>query len=342
MPKHERLKAVVAGWKWGAHHARAFAESEHTELEAIWSRSDRPEAQQLAALHNVPLHTDFAAMLEELRPDIVSVAVPEAGHEALAIQALQAGCHVYCEKVLAPARAAAERMVQAAAEADRLLNVGYNYRYSPSTLYLSQALRQGRIGRPLFAICRAFGCCIHHMLDYANSLLGNPIRAVATLNKEPLPGKPHPFSPDLVFDTFSYCALTAKTCMVQYEDGAVLLAGATDYSAAEPPGATLILDGSEGRLELDDLTGKVTLRLQGREATVFTPSQICDRIGLTENCVNAVQDFARAVAAGEPAPVPGQAGITMIALEEAIFRSAESGAWERVAEVGSRKSEVGS
>ncbi|MBN1673652.1 MAG: Gfo/Idh/MocA family oxidoreductase [Kiritimatiellae bacterium] len=325
-----RLTAVVAGWKWGAHHARAFAESEHADLKALWSRSAHDKADKLARLHNIPRYTDFDRMLRELTPDIVSVAVPEAAHEALTLRALNAGCHVYCEKVLAPSRDAAQRMVDTAKAKNRILNVGYNYRYSPSCQYVTHAVKQGRIGQPLFALLRAFGCCIHHMTDYAGSLLGTPVRAVALINKEPLPGKPHPFPADLVFPTFMYNALTLKTYMIEYDTGAVLMAGATDYSAVFPPGAELVVQGSEGRVMLNDLTGEVTLWGKSREATLYKPSQICDRIGLSENCVAAVKDFARAAAAGEPAPIPGEAGVAMIAAEEAVFRSAQTGVWETV------------
>jgi predicted dehydrogenase len=119
--------------------------------------------------------------------------------------------------------------------------------------------------------------------------------------------------------------------MVQYEGGAVLLAGATDYSSALNPGATLLIEGTDGRLQLDDLSGRVTLWGAGREAVVYTPSQIADQIGLRENCVSAVKDFALAVYEGRPAPIPGEAGVSMIVLEEAVYRSAETGTWEQVA-----------
>ena len=324
------LKAVVAGWKWGANHVRAFAESEVCELGALWSRTENPDAQRVANLFHVPLYTDFERMLSGIRPDVASIAVPEGAHENLTVAALQSGCHVYCEKVLAPTREAAQRMVACAQEVGRILNVGYNYRYSLSCVHLAEAVQAGKIGQPLFAHLRAFGFCIHHMTDYVNSLLGRPVRAVSAIDKDPLPERPHPSSPDLVFSTFMYCALTMKTYMVQYEGGATLMAGATDYSSSLNPGATLLVEGTEGRLMLDDLSGAVTIWGNNRESVVYAPSQIRDSIGLRDNCVLAVKDFANAVAEGRPAPIPGEDGVAMIALEEAVYRSAETGGWESV------------
>ena len=325
-----KLKAVVAGWKWGVNHMRAFAESELCELSALWSRTENSNALRIADLYHVPLYTDFDRMLSEVQPDVASIAVPERAHEDLTVAALQGGCHVYCEKVLAPSREAAQRMVDCARDVKRMLNVGYNYRYSPSCVYIAEAIRAGKIGRPLFAHLRAFGFCIHHMTDYVNSLFGKPVRAVAVIDRKPLPERPHPSSPDLVFPTFMYCALTMKTYMVAYENGAALMAGATDYSSSLNPGATLLIEGTEGRLMLDDLSGSVTIWHNSRESVVYAPSQIRDSIGLRENCVMAVKDFAAAVAEGRAAPIPGEAGVAMIALEEAICRSAETGAWEPV------------
>ncbi|MDP6381426.1 MAG: Gfo/Idh/MocA family oxidoreductase [Phycisphaerae bacterium] len=326
----EKLKAVVAGYKWGSIHMRGFAESDVADLAAIWSRTDNPGARALAESYNVPLYTDFQGMLDEIRPAMASIAVPESAHEALTVAALDAGCHVYCEKVLASSRDAARRMVDAAEKNGRILNVGYNYRYSPSCIYLAEAVGGGRIGKPLFAHLRAFGCCIHHMTDYVNHLFGKPVRAVSIIDAEPLEGRPHPFGPELVFPTFIYAALTMKAYMVEYESGAVLMAGATDYSQPVESGATLLVEGTDGRLELDDLSGNVRIWSGSRDGTIFSPSQIADKIGLAENGVAALKDFALAVRDGRDAPIPGAAGVRMIALEEAIFRSAETRRWEDV------------
>ncbi len=299
-----KLKAVVAGWKWGSNHMRAFAESEVCDLAALWSRTENPGAGRVAALFNVPLYTDFERMLGETNPDIASIATPESAHETLTVAALKGGAHVYCEKVLAPSRDAGQRMVECAVEQSRLLNVGYNYRYSPSCIYLAEAIGAGKIGKPA--------------------------RTIAVIGKEPLPDRPHASSPALLFPTFIYCALTMKTYMVQYESGAMLLAGATDYSSSLNPGTTLLVEGSEGSLRLDDLSGSVTLCSDSREALVYTPSQIRDSIGLRENCVSAVKDFVLAVHEDRPAPISAEDGVSMIELEEAIYRSAETGAWEDV------------
>ena len=328
--KPNQLKAVVAGTRWGQVHARGFDESPHAQLCALWSRGDTPEARQVAKRFGVKLFTDYTQMLEQVKPDLVGIAVPEAGHAPLTLEALDHGGHVYCEKVLSDSAESAQQMIDRADDKNLSLNVGYNYRYSPSFLYLTKAVRSGELGQMLFVHLRAFTWCVHHLTDYVCSLLGRPMKAVSRIDRDPRPGKPHKSGPELAFPTFLYAAYTKKAYMVVYEDGAVLLAGATDYSSIEEPGGTLLLEGIDGRAEVDDLTGTVKIWRGSREATIFTPSQICDHIGLKENGVAAVKDFARSVAEGQDAPIPGKDGLMMIRLEEAILRSAHTDQWEAV------------
>jgi predicted dehydrogenase len=326
--RKKTLKAAVIGTKWGQNHMQGFVESEACDLSAICSRSKNPRSLRMSELFRVSLYTDYKTMLREVKPDIVSIAVPEAAHAEIAVDALRAGSHVYCEKVMADSNQSAQKMIEAARTKGKLLNIGYNYRYSPSCMYLSKVAQNGDIGELLVAQLRAFCLCLHHMTDYAVSLLGQAERVVALVNEKPLPGRPHPYGKEGVFPTFLYSALTLKAFTIEFKNGAVLQAGSTDYSNIEEPAAFMSIMGSKGRVELDDLTGNVRVWRGGRVSEQFTPSQIRDRIGLRENCIEAVKDFANAVSEGKQAPIPGEVGLKMILLEEAILRSARSGKWE--------------
>ena len=308
--KKDKLKVAVAGCGFGMNHLQGYADSELCEIVAVWSRTeaeyDRDNVAQATEKYNVPHYSDFEKMLTELKPDIVSVAVREEGHEEMTIMALEHGANVYCEKLLAPSIAAAQRMVDKATEMQRSLNVGYNYRYSTSCQYIADKIKSGAIGKPLFVHLRAFACCIHHMTDYVCSLLGTPEKVVSVVNCTPLPGRPLPHD-ELNYDNIHYTGQTMKTYMVQFKDGAVLMAGATDYSNIMNPAADLMIEGSEGRIILDDINGTVKVwqglsdpwsgmdEHESREALHYHPSQIRDEIGLIPNCHRAVQDFARSV-----------------------------------------------
>src|SRR5690349_483853 len=77
------------------------------------------------------------------RPDIdaVVIAAPSADHASLAIEALQAGKHVYLEKPLATSSADAARVVDAWKTSGKVGMVGLNYRFNPLITQMKQLLK---------------------------------------------------------------------------------------------------------------------------------------------------------------------------------------------------------
>jgi predicted dehydrogenase len=80
--------------------------------------------------------------------EVVSITTPNAFHAPMAIAALEAGKHVWCEKPMAPTLADAERMAAAAARVSgRVAILGYNYIQSPAVRFIGKLLKIGVIGR---------------------------------------------------------------------------------------------------------------------------------------------------------------------------------------------------
>ncbi len=65
----------------------------------------------------------------------------------MAIAALEAGKHVWCEKPMSPSLADAERMAAAARASGKVAILGYNYIQSPAVRYIARLLKRGAIGR---------------------------------------------------------------------------------------------------------------------------------------------------------------------------------------------------
>src|SRR5690606_31560340 len=82
--------------------------------------------------------------------DIVAIATPNHLHAEMAIAALEAGKHVYCEKPLAVKVEDAAAMAAAAAIYPGRTLVGYNYLCNPVVHLAKQLISEGRIGKPLF------------------------------------------------------------------------------------------------------------------------------------------------------------------------------------------------
>jgi predicted dehydrogenase len=125
---------------------------------AVFGGSLRPRLVHLAEV-NVALAAERAAQFGFARSSgdwrtlvadpevaVVSVTTPNAFHPEMAIAALEAGKHVWCEKPMAPALADAERMRDAAKAAGRVAILGYNYIQSPLVRQIEALLAAGRIG----------------------------------------------------------------------------------------------------------------------------------------------------------------------------------------------------
>ena len=90
---------------------------------------------------------DWRNLVEDPRVDVVSVTTPNSLHHEMALAAIAAGKHVYCEKPLGVTLGQAEEMAAAAACAGVRTIVGYNYLRSPAVLHAKALLEGGSIGR---------------------------------------------------------------------------------------------------------------------------------------------------------------------------------------------------
>lgn len=91
--------------------------------------------------------------------DVVDITTPNHLHEEMAMAAIAAGKHVYCEKPLAPTVAAARRMTEAAEAAGVKTLVGFNYLKNPITALAKEIIDSGEIGE-------VFGYKGTHFEDY--------------------------------------------------------------------------------------------------------------------------------------------------------------------------------
>lgn len=101
MPEHPRV-AVLGASGIGRHHANWWS-LEGAQVSAFLGSSETSVAETAAALHGQFGFSgrgflDLRQLLDEARPDIVDVCLPPALHYRACRQALEAGCHVLCEK----------------------------------------------------------------------------------------------------------------------------------------------------------------------------------------------------------------------------------------------------
>ncbi|WP_137290022.1 Gfo/Idh/MocA family protein [Natronorubrum halophilum] len=78
--------------------------------------------------------------------DAVIVTTPNRFHEPIAVDALEAGCHVLVEKPLAHTLESAERIARTAAAADGICMVGFHNRHAASMALFDEQHARGRFG----------------------------------------------------------------------------------------------------------------------------------------------------------------------------------------------------
>tara|TARA_R110000850_G_scaffold76640_12_gene166340 strand:+ start:920 stop:1996 length:1077 start_codon:yes stop_codon:yes gene_type:complete len=103
-------------------------------------------AKASAASYDIP--NVFGDVAEMLASDIdaVSIIVPNKFHAPLAIQALEAGKHVFCEKPPALSAAEVEEMIVARDAAGKQLMFNFNNRARPESVAMKKAIDDGVVG----------------------------------------------------------------------------------------------------------------------------------------------------------------------------------------------------
>jgi len=127
------LKVLIVGCgNMGVSHARAFHNMPGVEIAGLVSRGESKQLLATKLSLQVPLFDDFGIALATVSPDAVCISTYPDTHEAFTLAAIEAGCHVFVEKPLAPGIEGARRMVEAAQRAGRKLVVGYILRHHPT------------------------------------------------------------------------------------------------------------------------------------------------------------------------------------------------------------------
>ena len=91
--------------------------------------------------------TDYMDVVNDPRVELISICVPNAVHKEIAVAALKAGKHVWCEKPMATDLAEAKEMLAAARASNCQTILGYNYTQNPLVQSAHNLIEEGAIGR---------------------------------------------------------------------------------------------------------------------------------------------------------------------------------------------------
>ena len=91
-------------------------------------------------------HADWMDLVSRDDLDIIDITAPNALHRELAIAALQAGKHVFCEKPVGLTPSDTAAIAAAARLSNATTGCGYNYRWAPLVQFVRGLLDEGRLG----------------------------------------------------------------------------------------------------------------------------------------------------------------------------------------------------
>ncbi|MDW8068638.1 MAG: Gfo/Idh/MocA family oxidoreductase [Anaerolineae bacterium] len=142
---------VIGVGRAGMVHARNFRW--HVPYAELVALVDVDEERARAAARELDLDNHFFTDLEEalqaVSLDAVVITTPTFTHARLALQAAEAGKHIFCEKPMALTLEECDQMIEAAQRAGVILQIGFMRRFDPPFVEAKRQIDEGAIGRPL-------------------------------------------------------------------------------------------------------------------------------------------------------------------------------------------------
>ena len=126
-------------------HARAIGDLDNLELVAGCCRGEE-KGRKFAADFDCSWFADYEQMLDQTRPDLVTIATPSGAHLEPTQACASRGIHVLCEKPLEITTKRVDRMIEVADGAGIKLGGIFPQRFNPVVQLLHQAVGEGRFG----------------------------------------------------------------------------------------------------------------------------------------------------------------------------------------------------
>ncbi|MFC1452426.1 Gfo/Idh/MocA family protein [Verrucomicrobiota bacterium] len=308
----------------GNRHAGLYREDALAELVGVCDVL-RDRADAAAARLGVPAFYDAGEMLASLGPDVCSVTTGgyEYGsdHCVPTLQALDAGCHVLCEKPISNDIEEAERMVAAAREKKLCFGVNLNHRFTPAAAVARKWVDEGRLGHMLF---------VNMSMWIKNPNESSPYFQIKALHPHTVDVMRH-FCGDIeAVQCFATKApgrriWSTATFNMRFSNGAVgTLTGSYDIERGHPMERCEVA-GTGGRFVIEDMYRQVTLYPAGDLLkTVYTNPVFGGMRDFEDTFRNRIHRFLEQVSEGVPPAGIDGSGAEGLAAQRVLAAAIES------------------
>ena len=316
--------AVIGCGPIGNRHADLYKADALADLVAVCDiRPDRLEPS--AARLGVKGYGDVPSMLAAEKPDLVSVATggTEYGsdHYLPTIQALEAGCHVLCEKPICNTIPEARKMVECAKRNRRCFAIDFNHRFTEAAKVATTWVEDGLIGTQLF---------INMSMWIKNPNESSPFYMVKALNPHSVDVMRH-FGGDIVaVQAFVTKApgrtiWTTMSMNVKFKSGAVgHLSASYDIERGHPMERCEVA-GIKGRFVLEDMWREATLYPAGNLIKqVYTNPVFGGHRDFVDTFQNRLATFIQQVADDTPPELINGSGADGLAAQKVLQGAIDS------------------
>lgn len=226
-------KAHVFGYSTAE---RVFDLPFELELACLADINEEAASAAAGALGFARSTADWRALVADPGIDVVNITAPNALHKEMALAAIAAGKHVYCEKPLAPLAADGREMAEAAEAKGVKTQVGFNYLCNPMLRLAREMIAAGELGE-----IRGYRGL--HAEDYMADA------------KSPFTFRHDPAGGGALADIGSHALATAEFLMGPSAGPITRVMGDSVIAIAERPDG----EGGTRRIEVDDI-GRAFLR----------------------------------------------------------------------------------
>ncbi|MEP6757166.1 MAG: Gfo/Idh/MocA family oxidoreductase [Chthonomonadales bacterium] len=314
-------------------------ECEVVALADIDMDKGRQAAEKFGVKHVFHDYNELLAM-DEI--DAVSVCTPNYLHLDPTLKALAAGKHVLCEKPIGMNAVEAQQMVDAAKNAGKILQIGYNSRFAPSAQLLHDYVEAGELGDIYYARAQAlrrrgipgWGVFIDkskqgggplidigvHILDLTLWMMGHPKPVSASGVTYAKFG--HRSDVIGFMGQWDYANFTVEdfaAALIRFENGATIVLESSFVANLPEDVFTSTLCGTQGGAVTHPMT---IVTEKHKSLQTFKPE-------IPKNDVNThhaeMRDFVKCVRNGKEPLVTGEHGLMVAKIMDAIYLSSQQG-----------------
>jgi len=251
--------ALIGTGNWSLQHCRVLTQHSQVEFCGILGRN-KERTKRRAKLFDVPYYLDLKELIKYQKPDLINISLPNEHHFDLTMQVIKSSCHLFVEKPLVFKMNEANKLINEAKKRKLFFGINFNWRYSTPIRKAIKTIKENKLGDINFITWRFGGtggggdpfgniietqCHGFDMLEYLNG----PIKSV------------HSFMTNKTNNGFSTFVVSMK-----FKNKSVgSLVGSYDTSYAYPNTHYLEINGSKGRILIEDQVRKYSFNKKDNE-----------------------------------------------------------------------------